>query len=302
MLRKIIPYALLRGKYLRTQSIVSSTKSCYSLPNVNGSFCNCSSNKLIGHLVSVNDSGKISLSANSSPCLRLFHCTSLSSRKCWECGDVLTACDCFCKCGKIQPVGQTLTYFDALGYPHPCVEIEPHELTQRFREVQKRLHPDKFTQKSSYEQKLASDASTFVNRAYSTLARPADRFQYILSLNGYTGDTTEKEKMDPSFLMEIMELNEDVHNTCKYLCNKNPGDPSPSELGERIQKLVCHISGKIEEEKKNVIRLLKESKWKDAQHTLLRYRYFLRTFEQLEARELCWKGAGVSIKLPTGPL
>ncbi|KAF7258118.1 hypothetical protein EG68_05017 [Paragonimus skrjabini miyazakii] len=114
------------------------------------------------------------------------YCTvSPPVRLCWSCNRPVYNREYFCECNKIQPIDKNMSYFDAFGYFKPVVQIDTVDLARRMRDIQKQLHPDKFSRASPYEQKLAADAATFINQAYATLHKHVDRFSYILSLHGF---------------------------------------------------------------------------------------------------------------------
>lgn len=62
------------------------------------------------------------------------------------------------------------------------------------------------------EEKIISEEySALVNKAYSTLINPLERGLYMLKLSGFSIEEDTKE-MDKTFLIEIMERNEEIEN------------------------------------------------------------------------------------------
>ncbi|XP_052792896.1 iron-sulfur cluster co-chaperone protein HscB-like isoform X2 [Mya arenaria] len=59
------------------------------------------------------------------------------------------------------------------------------------------------------EQELAAGQSSFINKAYEALLKPLTRGFYLLELRGVPLEEVE-EAVNPAFLMEIMETNEDI--------------------------------------------------------------------------------------------
>ena len=141
--------------------------------------------------------------------LRRFYVTANKTQECWNCGRDIDSINeqFFCDCGMIQPP-QTRNYFEVFGVVesfHQDVKV----LQRRFRDLQWRLHPDKFSTKTKTEQEHALEQSILVNRAYKTLTTPILRGLYMLKLHGLALEEGEIQ-MNASFLINIMEVNEDI--------------------------------------------------------------------------------------------
>ena len=110
-----------------------------------------------------------------------------------------------CICGAIQPVNKNIPLFDIFGMP-PSVTLDGNLLEQRYRNLQRLLHPDKFSQRSNHEKEISAENSALVNVAYQTLRRPLERVRYLLSLEGIKAlnENSRSAPVDPMFLMEIM--------------------------------------------------------------------------------------------------
>ncbi len=86
----------------------------------------------------------------------------------------------------------------------PRYDIEPAELERAFFERSKELHPDRFANAPAAERVVALSKSRALNDAYQILKKPVPRAEYLLARAGVTiGDN---ERLDPTFLMEILEL------------------------------------------------------------------------------------------------
>ena len=100
-------------------------------------------------------------------------------------------------------------HFDLLGVP-VAFRLEAPELERRYRELQSRVHPDRFAAGTDVERRLAMQWATLANEAYRTLRDPVGRARYLLQLKGYdTGEETNTS-MPPDFLMQQMEWRESV--------------------------------------------------------------------------------------------
>lgn len=63
--------------------------------------------------------------------------------------------------------------------------------------------------RSDEEKSISENYSSLVNKAYSVLQSPLKRAMYLLSMKGE--NIQEDQKIEnPEFLMEIMEINEEV--------------------------------------------------------------------------------------------
>ncbi len=95
--------------------------------------------------------------------------------------------------------------FSLLGFT-PSYEIDLSALEKAFFERSKELHPDRYATAPAAERVAALSKSRALNDAYQTLKKPVPRAEYLLQRAGVTiGDN---ERLDPAFLMEILDLRE----------------------------------------------------------------------------------------------
>ena len=81
-------------------------------------------------------------------------------------------------------------------------------LDAAFREVQSKVHPDKFVQASDAEKRVAMQWSTRANEAYQTLKKPLKRATYLCELQGVDLQTESNTSMPAAFLMQQIEWRE----------------------------------------------------------------------------------------------
>lgn len=86
--------------------------------------------------------------------------------------------------------------------------LDPHQLSERYRALQKEVHPDRFAHAGEREQLRAVQYTAYVNEALNTLRSPLKRAQYLLKLRGRELCPEVGGRMDPMFLMQQMELRE----------------------------------------------------------------------------------------------
>jgi molecular chaperone HscB len=101
-----------------------------------------------------------------------------------------------------------MNYFELFDIP-VNLQVNKNLLTQKYFELQKKFHPDFFTQATEYEQAEALEASSKINKALKTLKNEDETIKYVLQLKGVLQEE-EKYQLPPDFLMEVMELNEEI--------------------------------------------------------------------------------------------
>ena len=131
---------------------------------------------------------------------------------CWQCPNALQRPPnpFFCAaCGVIQPPpSDTMSFFDMFQLGLPRFDLDLALLERRYKDAQKQIHPDLFSNKSPHEQALSARASAHVVHAFKTLQDPTLRACYLLKLHGIIVAEEGSTITDPEFLMEMMEFNE----------------------------------------------------------------------------------------------
>src|SRR5262249_19188818 len=75
---------------------------------------------------------------------------------------------------------------------------EPEGLDEKFRELSRKLHPDRVPKE---QRRKAVEQMTAVNDAYKTLKDPVRRAEHVLALRGVAGEP----RMSPEFLEQTLE-------------------------------------------------------------------------------------------------
>lgn len=76
--------------------------------------------------------------------------------------------------------------------------------------LQLQVHPDKFVNSNDADKRQAMQKTSLINEAYETLNNPVSRLQYMLTLKGIDMKGETDTSMDGLFLMEQMELREEI--------------------------------------------------------------------------------------------
>ena len=151
-------------------------------------------------------------------------------------------------------------YFELFGLPSQFT-VDLPDLATRYRELQKKFHPDKFASGTDAERRMASQMAAQINAAYQSLKSPLERGRYLLKLSGIELDDEKDTQMNPAFLMEQMELREQLESAggaddpLTHLLQL--GKEIDQSLEKRISKLEGLFQGEASEsliEARNLLR------------------------------------------------
>ncbi|ODN01082.1 Iron-sulfur cluster co-chaperone protein HscB, mitochondrial [Orchesella cincta] len=176
------------------------------------------------------------------------------------------------KCGALQKrnLPELPDYFSILGHTK-SYRVDLQNVANKTKQLQKRFHPDLYSQKGSEQQNLSQEYSSLVNKALYTLLDPIARGRYMLTLAGLSpedpdGDLERTMTSDPEFLEEVMELNErleEINSEGDWKDFRNQNEETLKEIHEELEK--AFEKGEIKEAQ----RLLGRMKYFDTlQHKL----------------------------------
>jgi len=100
-------------------------------------------------------------------------------------------------------------HFELFGLA-PAFALEPAQLDRAYRDIQSKIHPDRFAHAGEAERRASMQWTTQVNEAYRTLRSPVQRAKYLLELNGVDVAFETNTAMPADFLTEQMELRENL--------------------------------------------------------------------------------------------
>ncbi|ESP92896.1 MULTISPECIES: co-chaperone HscB [Pseudoalteromonas] len=100
-----------------------------------------------------------------------------------------------------------MRYFELFNLP-VSYDVDLSVLNQRYLELQRAVHPDKFAGKSEREKLIAVQKTSEINDALAVLKHPVKRAEYMLSEQGVDIRAEQQTLQDPAFLMQQMELRE----------------------------------------------------------------------------------------------
>ncbi|MDD8057762.1 MULTISPECIES: co-chaperone HscB [Shewanella] len=100
-----------------------------------------------------------------------------------------------------------MNYFDLFNL-EPAFDIDTALLAERYRELQRAVHPDKFANDTEQQKMLSVQRTAQINDGYQTLKNPLRRAEHMLSLRGIELSHETTTLKDGAFLMQQMEWRE----------------------------------------------------------------------------------------------
>jgi molecular chaperone HscB len=168
--------------------------------------------------------------------------------------------------------------FDVLGL-EPAFDLDAKALEQRYRDLQRALHPDRFAQASASERRASLSRAVSVNDAYRALRDELKRAELVFVRLG--GDVSERSQQpaDPTLLMEVMELREQL------------GEAKAGRDVARRERLTEEVRGKQQAAQAALrasfdkLRAGEASSREDAARALSRLRYYRRFLDEVAVIE-----------------
>jgi molecular chaperone HscB len=99
------------------------------------------------------------------------------------------------------------SHFELFGLA-PAFSLDAAKLEEAYREIQSRVHPDRFAHAGDAERRASLQWTTRVNEAYRALKNPVQRASHLLALHGVDVAFETNTAMPQQFLMQQMELRE----------------------------------------------------------------------------------------------
>lgn len=127
----------------------------------------------------------------------------MDSLSCWQCGQQVG--ELFCPaCGALQkpPAG----FYSFFGMEEK-LSLDLDWLQQRFYELSRKLHPDRYGRKPPREQEYSVEATSILNDGYRTLRDRVRRAEYVLKQHGFDIGEQRSKDVPPELLEEVFELN-----------------------------------------------------------------------------------------------
>lgn len=171
---------------------------------------------------------------------------------CWSCerpGGDGAFCD---KCGAVQPPRAGRSHFSVLDTAS-SFDIDAAALEARFKEMARKLHPDRFARADVRARCYALEHATALNDAYRVLRDPLRRAECLIGLHGIRldvhgiGGRSNVPRLDQAFLVEMLEVQEAI------------GEARAAGRGAEVERITAEIRLRREAELRGVAEDLREA-------------------------------------------
>ncbi|KAK1404641.1 Iron-sulfur cluster co-chaperone protein HscB, mitochondrial [Heracleum sosnowskyi] len=186
---------------------------------------------------------------------------------CWNCTAVASGITpfLFCQsCRAVQPVDHSIDYFHIFSLEKKF-DIDDENLERKYKDWQKKLHPDLVHSKSKEEREYAAEQSARVIDAYRTLTDALARAMYIMRLAGVEVDE-EQTVSESELLSEIMEIREAVEEAA---------DP------QALNEIKAEMQQKLRVWGESFAKAFQNKDYEEAQKSIQRMTYYMRVNEEI---------------------
>ena len=128
-----------------------------------------------------------------------------------------------------------MNYFELYEMP-VSLQVDKKYVQEKYFELQKKYHPDFFSNESEEEQADVLERSSMINKAYKTFQNDDETIKYVLQIRSLL-EEEEKYQLPPAFLAEMMEINEALMEV---------DDSSLEETETKISQLEKHLYDEVQ--------------------------------------------------------
>jgi len=167
----------------------------------------------------------------------------------------------------------TNNFFEIFGLSQEF-PVDAAKLAERYRDLQREFHPDRFAHKPEAERNLSVRWAATINQAFDTLKSPLKRAQYLLSEQGLDSTGDSNITSDVNFLMQQMMLREGLSEV------RNESDPF-SKLEE--------LRGETTAEYQNLQEIFSmqftDQQYSEALNTVAKMQFFAKLLSEMDFLE-----------------
>ncbi|MDF2155572.1 co-chaperone HscB [Vibrio sp. CAU 1672] len=166
-----------------------------------------------------------------------------------------------------------MNHFELFGLPTQF-KLDGSLLSSQFLELQKRFHPDNFAAASERDRLMAVHKAAQINDAYQVLKNPISRAEYILAEQGTDIRGEQHTMQDPMFLMEQMELREEL----EHIADRADPEDELFDFDSKVSKMYQQHLLSVEQE-------LNDGLWEQAAQRVRKLKFIAKLKNEIELVE-----------------
>jgi molecular chaperone HscB len=173
---------------------------------------------------------------------------------CWSCQKEAGTGSTCASCKALQPPDDKLDYFAVLGVPADY-KLDLTAAEGAFKQLSRQVHPDRFATADPRARRASLARTVQLNEAWRTLKDPLLRAEYMLRRAGVDvgdgkagdddGDATVEVAPPPAFLMEILELHEELQGARRQKDDVKVAFMT-GEMRDRLSACMADVAAGIE--------------------------------------------------------
>lgn len=163
-----------------------------------------------------------------------------------------------------------MNHFELFGLPTQF-RVDGSLLSSQFRELQRRFHPDNFATASERDRLMAVQKAALINDAYQVLKNPIMRSEYLLAENGHDIRSEKQTLQDPLFLMQQMELREELEE----IGTQTDAEDKLFDFESKVAKMHKALLSEVEQQ-------IGHSLWQDAADSIRKLKFIDKLLVEIE--------------------
>jgi molecular chaperone HscB len=195
---------------------------------------------------------------------------------CWSCEREAGSGPLCGSCAALLPPDEGADHFQVLGLA-PGYAVDLAAVEAAYKQVSRLVHPDRFATADPRARRASLARTVQLNEAWRTLRDPVRRAEYLLRRAGVdVGSHDGDKKVPPVFLMEILELHEELKEA------QRAGD------AVKVAALTGSMRQRAADTMKTIAAGLEDGtpgRLDEAAHALIALRYYNRFLDEIAAHE-----------------
>ncbi len=156
------------------------------------------------------------------------------------------------------------------------LKVDTVPLSKKFFELSRKYHPDYFVNDEPALQAVALEKSAMLNKGFKTFQNPDETIKYVLQLKGLL-EEEEKYELPPVFLMEVMDINEQLM------------DAEDSSTARNLQLSIDNLQSEIYDPVKEIVEYYNEGSVSEKELLQVKEYYYKKKYLDRIRRQLAGK-------------